>query len=184
MEYVPGEALDLVIRTQPHRIRDHLMQVLVRLADAVAYAHSHQVIHRDLKPGNILLTGSHEVKILDFGIAARLDTGATAGPAVCGTPYYMAPEQIRGQDTTPATDIYALGATCFHLTTGQPPFNEGNVIEAHLSKPPPDPTELAPHIPDGLSEVILRCLEKDPARRFASAADLREALVQVGSTVE
>jgi serine/threonine protein kinase len=181
MEYVPGEALDLVIRTQPNRIRDHLLPVLVRLADAVAYAHSHQVIHRDLKPGNILLTGDQEVKILDFGIAARLDTGATAGPAVCGTPYYMAPEQIRGQDTTRATDIYALGATSFHLATGQPPFREGNVIEAHLTQEPPDPVDLAPHLPNGLGEVILRCLAKDPAQRFETAADLREALVRVGS---
>ena len=117
MEYVPGEALDHVIRTQPQRIRKDLLTILVRLADAVAYAHGHQVIHRDLKPGNILLTPDQEVKILDFGIAARLDTGATAGPAVCGTPYYMAPEQIRGQDTSPATDIYALGATAVQLAT-------------------------------------------------------------------
>ena len=115
------------------------MTILARLAEAVAYAHSHHVIHRDLKPGNILLTPAEQVKILDFGIAARLDTGASAGPAVCGTPYYMAPEQIRGQDTTPATDIYAFGATSFHLATGRPPFHEGNVIEAHLNQQPPDP---------------------------------------------
>ncbi len=179
MEYVPGEALDYVIRTQPDRIRAGLLAILVRLADAVAYAHSHQVIHRDLKPGNILLTPNQEVKILDFGIAARLDTGATAGPAVCGTPYYMAPEQIRGQDTSPATDIYALGATSFHLATGQPPFKEGNVIEAHLTQQPPDPAVLAPHLADGLGPIILRCLEKDPSQRFTSAEDLREALVGI-----
>lgn len=179
MEYVPGEALDYVIRTQPERTQKDLLTILVRLADAVAYAHSHQVIHRDLKPGNILLTPNQEVKILDFGIAARLDTGATAGPAVCGTPYYMAPEQIRGQDTSPATDIYALGATLFHLATGQPPFKEGNVIEAHLTQQPPDPVDLAPHLANGLGAVILRCLEKDPAQRYSSAEDLREALVGV-----
>ena len=179
MEYVPGEALDYVIRTRPERTQKDLLTILVRLADAVAYAHSHQVIHRDLKPGNILLTPDQEVKILDFGIAARLDTGATAGPAVCGTPYYMAPEQIRGQDTSPATDIYALGATSFHLATGRPPFNEGNVIEAHLTQQPPDPVDLAPHLANGLGAVILRCLEKDPAQRYSSAEDLREALVGV-----
>ncbi len=181
MEYVPGEALDHVIRTQPERIQRDLLTILVRLADAVAYAHSHQVIHRDLKPGNILLTPNQEVKILDFGIAARLDTGATAGPAVCGTPYYMAPEQIRGQDTSPATDIYALGATSFHLATGQPPFKEGNVIEAHLTQKAPDPLELAPHLPNGIGAVILRCLEKDPTQRYTSAEELREALVGITS---
>ncbi len=181
MEYVPGEALDMVVSTQPDRIKENLLPILVRLADAVAYAHSHHVIHRDLKPGNILLTPNQEVKILDFGIAARLDTGTSAGPAVCGTPYYMAPEQIRGQDTTPATDIYALGATLFHLATGRPPFKEGNVIEAHIKQPPPDPTEFAPQLPAGLGPVILQCLEKNPERRFASAEDLREALVLVHS---
>ncbi len=181
MEYVPGESLDMVVRTQPERIKDNLLPILVRLADAVAYAHSHHVIHRDLKPGNILLTPTQEVKILDFGIAARLDTGTSAGPAVCGTPYYMAPEQIRGLDTTPATDIYALGATSFHLATGRPPFKDGNVIEAHIKLQPPDPLEFAPHLPARLGSVILQCLEKDPQRRFASAADLREALVGVES---
>jgi len=179
MEYVPGEALDSVARAQPERIRGHLIPILVRLADAVAYAHRHHVVHRDLKPGNILLTPSQEVKILDFGIAARLDTGATAGPAVCGTPYYMAPEQIRGQDTTPATDIYSLGATCFHLATGRPPFHEGNVIEAQLRDQPPDPDALVRDLPAGLGPIILRCLEKDPARRFRSAEELREALIGI-----
>jgi tRNA A-37 threonylcarbamoyl transferase component Bud32 len=182
MEYVPGEALDMVIRIQPERIRDNLIEILTRLADAVAYAHDHQVIHRDLKPGNILLTPVQEVKILDFGIAARLDTGDSAGPAVCGTPYYMAPEQIRGEDTTAATDIYALGATCFHLATGEPPFKEGNVIDAHLTQAPPNPLDLAPELPPELATVVLRCLEKDPRRRFASATELRNALVRVKAT--
>ena len=179
MEYVPGDPLDMVARSQPERVRGNLIPILVRLADAVAYAHRHHVVHRDLKPGNILLTPTQEVKILDFGIAARLDTGASAGPAVCGTPYYMAPEQIRGQDTTAATDIYALGATSFHLATGRPPFHEGNVIEAQLNQQPPDPAALARDLPAGLGPIILRCLEKDPARRFRSADELREALVGI-----
>jgi len=179
MEYVPGEALDMVVRVQPDRIRANLIEILTRLADAVAYAHDHHVIHRDLKPGNILLTPLQEVKILDFGIAARLDTGDSAGPSVCGTPYYMAPEQIRGENTTPATDIYALGATSFHLATGRPPFKEGNVIDAHLSQEPPNPLDLAPELQPELGVVILRCLEKDPRRRFASTKELRNALVRV-----
>jgi tRNA A-37 threonylcarbamoyl transferase component Bud32 len=176
MEYVPGDPLDVLIRTRPERVRRHLVAILARLADAVAYAHSHHVIHRDLKPGNVLLTPGEEVKILDFGIAARLDSGAKAGPAVCGTPYYMAPEQIRGQDTTPATDIYAFGATSYHLATGRPPFSEGNVIDAHLNAQPADPESVIPDLPPGLGPIILRCLEKDPAKRFTSAAELRQAL--------
>jgi tRNA A-37 threonylcarbamoyl transferase component Bud32 len=179
MEYVPGDPLDMLIRTQPQRVRRHVVAILTRLADAVAYAHSHRVIHRDLKPGNILLTPAEEVKILDFGIAARLDTGSSAGPAVCGTPYYMAPEQIRGQDTTPATDIYAFGATSFHLATGRPPFAEGNVIEAHLKEQPPDPAVLMRDLPPGLGPIILRCLAKEPSERYASASELREALIEI-----
>jgi serine/threonine-protein kinase len=151
----------------------------VRLADTIAYAHSHHVIHRDLKPGNVLLTPVQEVKILDFGIAARLDTGLGATPSVCGTPYYMAPEQIRGEAPTPATDIYAFGATAFHLATGQPPFKKGNVIDAHLNQPPPVPDEITPGMPEGLGLVILRCLEKHPSQRFESAEQLRDALMEL-----
>jgi tRNA A-37 threonylcarbamoyl transferase component Bud32 len=179
MEYVPGEALDNLMRTHPERVRDNLLGILVRLADTIAYAHSHHVIHRDLKPGNVLLTPVQEVKILDFGIAARLDTGLGATPSVCGTPYYMAPEQIRGEAPTPATDIYAFGATAFHLATGQPPFKKGNVIDAHLNQPPPVPDEITPGMPEGLGLVILRCLEKHPSQRFESAEQLRDALMEL-----
>jgi len=181
MEFVPGDALDDLIRTQPDRIRTDLLGILVRLADAIAYAHAHHVIHRDLKPGNVLLTPLREVKILDFGIAARLDSSDSATPTVCGTPYYMAPEQIRGDAPTPATDVYAFGASSFHLATGRPPFKEGNVIDAHLNKQPPNPLEFNPDLPTGLAEIILRCLEKDADQRFASADELREALISLST---
>jgi len=176
MEYVPGEALDRLLRTDAQRITRNLGAILFRLADAIAYAHANNVIHRDLKPGNVLLTPDGKVKVLDFGIAARLDREAGIAPGVCGTPFYMAPEQIRGEAPTPASDIYAFGATAFHLTTGRPPFPRGNVIEAHLSLPPPDPLELAPDLDPELSGLILRCLAKDPAARFGSAASLRDSL--------
>jgi serine/threonine-protein kinase len=181
MEYVPGEALDHLMRTHPERVRDNLLAILVRLADAISYAHSHHVIHRDLKPGNVLLTPLQEVKILDFGIAARLDTGLGATPSICGTPYYMAPEQIRGEAPTPATDIYAFGATAFHLATGRPPFKKGNVIDAHLNQPPPDPQEIVADLPAGLGAIILQCLEKASPQRFESAEQLRDALMAIAS---
>ncbi len=120
--------------------------ILTRLADAVAYAHQHRVIHRDLKPANILLTPDFEVKILDFGIAARLDLTSGRDLRIYGTPYYMAPEQIRGKRPTPATDVYSFGATAFHLATGRPPFNEGSIVDAHLRQPPPDPLDLEPQL--------------------------------------
>jgi tRNA A-37 threonylcarbamoyl transferase component Bud32 len=183
MEYVPGDALDQLLQTHPDRIRDHLREILVRLADAIAYAHRHHVIHRDLKPGNILLSPLQEVKILDFGIAARLDsTPNSSSPTVCGTPYYMAPEQIRGESPTPATDIYSIGATAFHLATGEPPFRKGNIIEAHLKTEPRNPAEVSSNASPGLASIILRCLKKQPSERFASADELRDALIELPTT--
>ena len=176
MEFVPGEALDQLLKTDPSRVRRGLPRLLLRLADAIAYAHAQQVIHRDLKPGNLLVTPDHEVKILDFGIAARLDSTVGESSSICGTPFYMAPEQIRGEPPTPATDIYAFGATAFHLATGRPPFNTGNVIDAHLTKAPPDPLEFAPDLEPELGRIVLRCLEKKPEDRFADARQLRTAL--------
>jgi tRNA A-37 threonylcarbamoyl transferase component Bud32 len=176
MEFVPGEALDQLLKSDPERVRRGLPKLLLRLADAMAYAHAHQVIHRDLKPGNLLVTADHEVKILDFGIAARLDGATGESASICGTPFYMAPEQIRGETPTPATDIYAFGATAFHLATGRPPFASGNVIDAHLNDSPPDPLEFAPQLEPELGRIILRCLEKRPEDRFGDARELRAAL--------
>jgi serine/threonine-protein kinase len=176
MEFVPGEPLDELVKTDPVRIRSRLTTLLVRIADAISFAHSRHVIHRDLKPGNVLVTPANEVKILDFGIAARLDSGDGDSTSICGTPFYMAPEQIRGEAPTPATDIYAFGATAFHLATGRPPFHSGNVIDAHLNSAPPNPLELVPDLDPELAQIILRCLEKDPADRFTTTVELQAAL--------
>jgi tRNA A-37 threonylcarbamoyl transferase component Bud32 len=180
MEYVPGDALDQLLQTHPDRVHAHLREILVRLADAIAYAHRNHVIHRDLKPGNILLSPLQEVKILDFGIAARLDSAHdSSSPTVCGTPYYMAPEQIRGESPTPATDVYSFGATAFHLATGEPPFRKGNIIEAHLKSEPPDPAEVSSRVSPELAKIILRCLRKQPGERFGTADELRDALTEL-----
>ncbi len=176
MEYVPGEPLDKTIKSNPVRIYNLLVPILQQMADAVAYAHDHHVIHRDLKPGNILLTPNDDVKILDFGIAARLESEDGNLATVCGTPFYMAPEQIRGEAPTPATDVYAFGATAFHLATGRPPFHKGDIIDAHLNTSPPSPLDLAPDLDPDLSHIILTCMEKDPLQRFRDARQLSEAL--------
>jgi tRNA A-37 threonylcarbamoyl transferase component Bud32/tetratricopeptide (TPR) repeat protein len=180
MEFVPGEAMEDLLKRDPEQIRSRLPSLLLRIAEAIAYAHSRHVIHRDLKPGNILVTPDGEVKILDFGIAARLDRGDGEKVSISGTPFYMAPEQIRGQPPTPATDIYAFGATAFHLATGQPPFHTGNVIDAHLNSPPPDPLDLAPELDPGLAHIILRCLEKDPKDRYTATRELCADLETLG----
>ncbi|RLE26206.1 MAG: hypothetical protein DRJ65_06020 [Acidobacteria bacterium] len=176
MELVRGQPLGKLTKTAPERIRSQLRLLLIKLASALSYAHNHHVIHRDLKPANILLTDDGNIKVLDFGIAARLDSEEGVATGVCGTPFYMAPEQIRGEPPTPASDIYSLGATAYHLATGQPPFTTGNVIEAHLEHDPPDPREIAPHIPPDIAAAILRCLEKNPRDRFPSCAELARSL--------
>ena len=177
MEFVPGEALDQVIRTAHQRVRSNLTLILTRLAAAMAYAHEHRVIHRDLKPANVLLTPGFDVKVLDFGIAARLDLTSGRDLRIYGTPYYMAPEQIRGKRPTPATDVYSFGATAYHLATGRPPFNEGSIVDAHLTLEPPDPLELDPALDPRLAELILRCLRKDPDERFRNGTEVHYALV-------
>lgn len=175
MELVPGQNLAEILKTDPTRLQRNLHSILLQTSEAVAVAHDHQVIHRDLKPANILLTDDDRVKILDFGIATRL--GGDSGPGgICGTPYYMAPEQIRGESPSPATDIYSLGATAYHLATGRPPFSKGNVIQAHLDDEPEDPCHLNPGLDPRLGSMILRCLEKEAEKRFPSCRDLASSL--------
>jgi len=179
MEYVPGETLAKLIKDDLQRVQRQLSSILIQIAESLIVAHDRQIIHRDLKPANILLTEDNRVKLLDFGIAARLDKDSGSG-GICGTPYYMAPEQIRGDTPSPATDIYSLGTTAYHLATGHPPFRRGNVIQAQLEERPADPCEENPDLPRGLADIILHCLEKDPAERFADSRELAEALRALG----
>jgi serine/threonine protein kinase len=162
---------------------ESLVRLAIQIAEGLAKAHAAGVVHRDLKPDNLMLTEDGYVKILDFGIAARLDHGDGEKASISGTPFYMAPEQIRGVPPTPATDIYAFGATAFHLATGRPPFHKGNVIDSHLKAPPPNPLDLVPDLDPELGRIILRCLEKEPGDRYQSAAELLadlEGLSQAG----
>ncbi len=178
MEFADGETLDQLLRSRSDSLRKNLLQIMIQVADAVAFAHSQNVVHRDLKPGNLMLIREDQIKILDFGIAARLDAQLTPSEQVCGTPYYMAPEQIRGDVPSPASDVYSLGATFFHLATGRPPFVKGNIIRGHLSEPPPDPRSLNPRLEQSVSRIILSCLCKEPEQRFSSAAELRDELAR------
>lgn len=174
---------------QPPRAAAALIETL---ADAVAAAHQHGVVHRDLKPSNVLLTSSlasetseadwRRAKIADFGLAKLLDSESTrtsTGRAL-GTPSYMAPEQARGdRDIGPACDVYALGAILYECLTGRPPFRGATPLEtlAHvLHDPPPAPRMLVPRLPRDLEVITLKCLEKHPRHRYASALELRDDL--------
>jgi hypothetical protein len=151
------------------------------LARAVHAAHQKGVIHRDLKPGNVLLAADGTPKVSDFGLAKRLDaqTAHTQTGALLGTPDYMAPEQAEGKAAGPATDVYALGAILYQLLTGRPPFAAetplDTVLRARLEDAVP-PSVLQPKVPRDLETVCLKCLEKGPERRYAVAGELAEEL--------
>jgi len=176
MEYVRGEDLkSLLHRTKTLPIGTAL-SVARQVAEGLGEAHKLGITHRDLKPGNIMIDKDGQAKIMDFGIARSLQGGGiTAEGGIIGTPEYMSPEQVEGKPADPRADIYALGIILFEMVTGRVPF-EGetafSIANKHKSEPPPVPKKLAPQIPEGLSRLILRCLEKDKAKRYQAADEL------------
>jgi eukaryotic-like serine/threonine-protein kinase len=176
MEFVSGPTLLQLIREETSFVRLNLLNLLRQIVDAVGYAHTHHVVHRDLKPANMILADRRQVKILDFGIARRLDELDMSASGATGTPYYMAPEQILGEDPDERTDIYAVGVTLFQMATGTLPFATGNILRAHLEQPAPDPQALAPDLEPALSHLIVRCLAKDRDQRPRDGSALLAAL--------
>ncbi len=182
MELAEGGSLSARLARGPLEARA-AAELVRTLARAVHAMHEQQVLHRDLKPGNVLLAADGTPKVTDFGLAKLLDSddGQTATEAILGTPSYMAPEQAHGRiaDVGPAADVYALGAILYEALTGQPPFRaEGRraTLELVRAAAPVAPANLRPGLPPDLEAVCLKCLEKAPGRRYASAADLADDL--------
>ena len=182
MELVEGGNLADQIRGAPQPAHQAAARVAT-LAEAIHAAHQSGIVHRDLKPANILLTRDGTPKVTDFGLARRLegDGGLTLSGVPVGTPSYMAPEQARGkrQAIGPATDVYALGAILYELLTGRPPFRAESAtatLQQVLTDEPVSPTRLNPQVPRDLTTICLKCLSKEPHRRYASAAALAEDL--------
>ncbi|MGA9413415.1 MAG: serine/threonine-protein kinase, partial [Terriglobales bacterium] len=183
MEYVGGVAVDARLGSGPLSQKE-VLRLGFQLADGLASAHEHGVIHRDLKPANMRLTQDNRLKILDFGLAQfvrqEVDMGVTASISetnqVVGTLPYMAPEQLRGEVTDERSDLWSAGVVLYELATGRRPFAFAQVpvlIDAILNKPPELPSTLNPKISPGLEMAILKCLDKDPERRYQSARELR-----------
>ncbi len=192
-EYAEGEALDAAIARVFRFPVPAALNLLAQLADAVDHAHSRGVIHRDLKPGNLILVkrhrNSYQLKVLDFGIAKIIAPDyqdslvKTRQGEIFGTPAYMAPEQVRGEAVDGRADIYAIGCIAHELVTGSPPFwgRSVEVMNAHMSEPAKPPGGLRPEaqIPLEFDALVLRCLEKQPDRRFQSGRELLAAIKQV-----
>ena len=182
MKFVEGGQLDAVARQEPIPLR-RAVELIVKIARTVQYAHGHGILHRDIKPGNILLDQNSEPHLTDFGLARLIETESTITRTqeVLGTPSYMAPEQAVGNNeaVTSVAYVYGLGAVLYHLLTGQPPFAGGTTYETIkllLDTEPRPPRLLNPKIDRDLSTICLKCLEKDPKRRYSSALALAEDL--------
>src|SRR6266404_4284238 len=182
MKFIEAGQLDEVVKRAPMSIR-HAAELIAKVARTVHYAHEHGILHRDIKPGNILLDQKGEPNLTDFGLARLVETESTVTRTleVLGTPSYMAPEQAAANNTqlTSATDVYGLGAVLYQLLTGHPPFAGGTTYETIkllLETDPRQPRQLNPKIDRDLAIICLKCLEKDPQSRYPSALALAEDL--------
>jgi hypothetical protein len=180
MQWIDGPTLAEVIAEQAPLPLDTVLTVATKLASALAAAHSRNVLHRDIKPGNILLGEDGEPYLADFGLARLIgEHGITSHGLFVGTPHYASPEQVGMRPLDGRSDVYALGLVVFEMATGQRPFAAGNVqemLEMQRSARPPDPRTITPSVPAALAELILRCLEKEPADRVSSAEAMEAAL--------
>src|SRR5271166_5934665 len=176
MGFVEGQSLAQRLADGPLPPRE-AAELIRRVSEAIEYAHQHGVIHRDLKPANVLLDQNGNPRVTDFGLAKRVqgESGLTGSGQIMGTPSYMPPEQAGGErgGVGPAADVYALGATLYALVTGRPPFQAATAMDTVIqvvSDEPVPPRRLNASIPSDLETICLKCLQKEPALRYASAA--------------
>lgn len=185
MEYIDGGTLQArmveLSRKSTYMPVDQVLSILCQVAEALDYAHKKGIIHRDIKPSNILLDSAGNAFLSDFGIARMMGgTQFTSTGSLIGTPTYMSPEQGRGDELTPVSDIYSLGVILYELLTGKVPFSSETtplaIIHKHINEPPPEPRLLRPGLPVEAGQVILKALAKDPKERYQSAKEMVQAL--------
>ena len=184
MELVEGITLKSYITKKGHLEVKEAIGIAIQVASGIEAAHEQHIIHRDIKPQNMLISMDGKVKVADFGIARAVSSQTTNAATVVGSVHYISPEQARGGYSDERSDLYSLGITMFEMVTGHVPFEGDNTVTvalAHLEDPMPDPRTLNPEVSPSLARIILKCTEKRPERRYPSAAavisDLRRALL-------
>jgi len=187
MQWVRGGTLaDILADRGALRIHEALT-LATKLSSALAAAHRSKILHRDIKPGNILVDDDGEPYLADFGLARLIgERGLTQHGVFVGTPHYCSPEQVALEELDERSDIYNLGLVLFEMVTGRKAFEAETVAEIlamQRSTPAPDPSSISPKIPGELAAIILRCLAKDPADRIATAGELEEALDRVADSL-
>ncbi len=179
MEYLRGTDLKSGIRSHGALDPKKVAQIGSQICSALSVAHKHEIIHRDIKPQNIMVLPDGNIKVMDFGIARAKNSHLTQDNNVLGTAHYVSPEQTRGHDLGPTSDIYSLGVVMYECATGRVPFDGDDAISVAMKQVqeiPVPPSQINPRVDADLERIILRCMEKDPANRFQTADELRQVL--------
>ncbi|MGW0434654.1 Stk1 family PASTA domain-containing Ser/Thr kinase [Micromonospora sp. NPDC003197] len=187
MEFVNGRTLKEVLAAEGRLMPRRVMEISADICAALEFSHRHGIIHRDIKPGNVMLTLTGQVKVMDFGIARALASGATTmtqTSAVIGTAQYLSPEQARGEAVDARSDVYAAGCVVFELLCGHPPFvgdSPVSVAYQHVREDPPTPSGINPDITPPIDAIILKALSKNPLNRYQSAGEMRADLLRAAT---
>jgi tetratricopeptide (TPR) repeat protein len=179
MEFVDGLSLKELLDKMGALPLPQFLSIAKQICAGLGYAHGRRIIHRDIKPSNIMLSRDRMVKIMDFGLAKIVNDAIADRTSVKGTPLYMAPEQILGKEVDHQSDLYSLGCTLYRMATGRLPFTKGDLYYQHLNTRPQPPKELNPKLPSSLNAIIMRCLEKEKAKRYQQVGDVLADIDQV-----
>ncbi|MFI9449245.1 Stk1 family PASTA domain-containing Ser/Thr kinase [Amycolatopsis sp. NPDC052450] len=184
MEFVEGRTLRDIVKTEGPMSQKRAMEVMADVCAALDFSHRHGIVHRDVKPANVMITKNGAVKVMDFGIARAMHDGQSAmtqTAAVIGTAQYLSPEQARGESVDARSDVYAAGCVLYELITGEPPFTGDSPVAVayqHVREDPNPPSSVNPAVAPELDAVVLKALAKGPANRYQSSAEMRSDLVR------